>query len=141
MSPQIIYMAHHKILNWVSRKHIQHEKLSHKFHLLLSCYTPQFQYIAVFYTSIKKGLLSQSDLPPLVVPWEGEILGQYYMVSWIPWVLKRNLHMKQTEKELKKNYRRELKTPEFHLSDLNFLTIMNSEIEEKKHVFYIAPQF
>ena len=31
--PHIEYMAHHKILNWVSSKHILHDKLSHKFHL------------------------------------------------------------------------------------------------------------
>ena len=37
-------------------------------------------------------------------------------------------------KEWKKNYWRELKAPEFHLSNFKFLTIMNSEMEEK-HVF------
>ena len=38
MFPQIKYMAHHKILNWVSSKHILHDKLSHKFHQFHSSY-------------------------------------------------------------------------------------------------------
>ena len=53
---------------------------------------------------------------------------------------KGRVKKKAKKKEWKKNYRRELKTPEFHLSDLKFLTIMKSEME-KKHVLYIVPQF
>ena len=32
-------------------------------------------------------------------PWESEILGQYFMLWWMPLVLNQILHLKQTEKE------------------------------------------
>ena len=74
--------------------------------------------------------------PPFVVTWESEIFWSKFLLWWMPKVLKRILHLKQTEKEWKKNYWRELKTPEFHLLDLKFQTIMNSEMK-KENMYFI----
>ena len=69
--PQIKYMAHHKILNWVSSKHILHDKLSHKFHMFLSFYefvtVTAYKYI-VKSTSFK---LKRFEMPKLGF-WQGE---------------------------------------------------------------------
>ena len=61
------------------------------------------------------------------------------MLWWMLWVLKRILHLRQAEKEIKKNYRRVLKTQ----------TRMKTEMKEKtcilhailKHILGVKDHF